>query len=130
MCDSRLLGERGASSAGFSETANGVAILDGLLLVRRTVTEAGMLWLPSTLPARGEPRGVVFEVGGRRERAVCTRSSIFCIRERRLFICMSDSERGRTSEDWRLGRVLGLVRGGGLIGLASEVATLVLDAID
>lgn len=127
-----LLGGRAVSSSscGASDVVEGVAMFDGRLLVRLTVMEDGMLasrcWL-NALAVRGEFRGVVLLGGGNFDRAECTRSSIFCMRLRRLFIWYSDSERGRESRPLGL---LGLVRVGGFIAFASEVAALELDASD
>jgi hypothetical protein len=55
-----------------------VLIAEGRLLERRSVTDAGTA-------ARGELFGVLCG-GGSFDRALWTRSSIFCIRLRRLFI--------------------------------------------
>jgi hypothetical protein len=92
-------------------------IADGRLLVRRSVTEDGT---DALLPVRGELRGVL--LGGSFDLAECTRSSIFCMRLRRLFIWLSDSERAMTV-GWKL------VRGQtGFVDLASEAATLLPEA--
>ena len=55
-----------------------VLIAEGRLLERRSVTDEGTT-------ARGELFGVLFG-GGSFDRALWTRSSIFCIRLRKLFI--------------------------------------------
>lgn len=74
-----LLGGRASSDVG-SEVIEVVSIAEGRLLVRLTVTEDGML--PA---ARGELRGVLCG-GGSFERAEWTRSSIFFMRLRSVFI--------------------------------------------
>lgn len=56
-------------------------IAEGRLLVRRSVTDDG---IEAPLPVLGELRGVW--LGGSFDRAEWTRSSIFCMRLRRLFI--------------------------------------------
>lgn len=95
-------------------------IADGRLLVRLTVTEAGTEVL---LAERGELRGVLCG-GGNFDRAECTRSSIFCIRLRKLFIWWRDSDRAMTV-GWKLVRGLG-----GFIDLASEAAVLLPDVTE
>jgi len=74
-----------ASSDPENEGAEAL-IAEGRLLDRRSVTDEGT-------EARGELRGVLCG-GGSFDRALWTRSSIFCIRLRRPFIWASDSERG------------------------------------
>lgn len=94
-------------------------IADGRLLVRRSVIDAGTL---APLPVRGELRGVL--CGGSFDLAEWTRSSIFCMRLRRLFIWLSDSERAMTV-GWKL------VRGHcGFADLASEAAAVLPAASD
>jgi hypothetical protein len=73
----RLIGGGPASSEPENEGVD-VLIAEGRLLERRSVTDEGT-----------EDRGELFGVlcgGGSFDRALWTRSSIFCIRLRRLFI--------------------------------------------
>jgi hypothetical protein len=97
-----------------------VLIADGRLLVRRSVTDDGTKAPPAV---RGEFRGVFCD-GGSFDLAEWTRSSIFCMRLRRLFIWLSDSERAITV-GWKL------VRGQfGFTDLVSEAAMLLPEASD
>lgn len=126
----RLLGGGPVSSDadGKSEASPDKLKADGRLLERLTVTEEGTeLPIAGRGEFRGEFRGVLRGVlcgGGSFDRAEWTRSSIFCIRLRRLFIWWSDSDRA-IAVGWKLVRVLG-----GFIDLASEAAVLLPEAIE
>lgn len=121
---SRVVVGGGPSSDIGSEATEGL-MEEGRLLERRTVMEEGSAEpAPARGELRGELRGVVLRPGGSLERAECTRSSIFCMRLRRLFIWLRDSERGMPS-DRKLGRDLG-----GFMDLESVAVELLLGASD
>lgn len=78
MCPSRRLIVGGLASSDPENEFADALIAEGRLLERLSVMDEGT-------EARGELRGVLCG-GGSFDRALWTRSSIFCIRFRRLFI--------------------------------------------
>ena len=92
-------------------------VLPVLRFLERRVTEEGMAvagvgaWVPNAEVERGEARGGVLTGPGSLDRADWTRSSRFCILERRLRRCIMEEDWGRLAcgreswprvRDWRM----------------------------